>query len=318
VNEFELITQYFSRKVADRDVLLGIGDDGAIVQPATGRALVLVVDTMVEGVHFPRDMDAADIAFRAVAANLSDIAAMAALPRWMTLALTLATNDAGWLERFSTGLFGAANEYSVELIGGDTTSGTDTVVTVQIVGDIAAGAELRRSGARSGDEIFVTGTPGDAAAGLALWQSKSVHGDDARYLYRRFSRPSARVGFAAGLGKLASAAIDVSDGLYADIGKMLTASGAGGRIDIDRLPLSKSIVALHDSDTALEFALGGGDDYEIAFTAPADHATAIRRLAEQCELIVTRIGGVTATRGLQCFRDNRPLDYRHTGYRHFA
>jgi thiamine-monophosphate kinase len=243
---------------------------------------------------------------------------MAAWPRWMTLALTLATNDAGWLERFSTGLFEAANEYSVELIGGDTTSGTDTVVTVQIVGDIAAGAELRRSGARSGDEIFVTGTPGDAAAGLALWQSKSVHGDDARYLYRRFSRPSARVGFAAGLGKLASAAIDVSDGLYADIGKMLTASGAGGRIDIDRLPLSKSIVALHDSDTALEFALGGGDDYEIAFTAPAAQADAIAELAKNFRFRVTRIGEVRTGNAVDCFRDGHPVAAAQAGYRHFA
>ncbi|MEQ9564059.1 MAG: thiamine-phosphate kinase, partial [Woeseiaceae bacterium] len=242
MNEFELIERFFTRQIADPDVLLGVGDDGAVVRPAAGRDLVIVADTMVEGVHFPRGMDAADIAFRAVAVNLSDIAAMAARPRWMTLALTLAEPDADWLEKFAVGLFEIGSEFDVTLIGGDTTGGSQTVITVQIIGDVEPGNAISRSGARSGDEIYVTGTPGDAACGFELWQSGAVQGDAAKELYRRFARPEARVQFSSGLAAFASAAIDVSDGLFADIEKLLVASAVGGRIDIDSLPLSASLV----------------------------------------------------------------------------
>jgi thiamine-monophosphate kinase len=317
VNEFELIERFFTRQVTDPEVLLGVGDDGAVVRPATGRDLVVVADSMVEGVHFPRQMDAADIAYRAVAVNLSDIAAMAARPRWMTLALTLAKADTDWLEKFADGLFEIGRVFDVALIGGDTTGGSQNVITVQIIGDIEPGTALRRSGARPGDDIFVTGTPGDAACGLALFQADAMHGDDAARLYKRFARPEPRLQFAAGLAALATAAIDVSDGLYADIGKLLTASSFGGCIDIDSLPLSASLMSMRDKDAAIEFSLSGGDDYEIAFTAPPGNIEFIRRLAENCALQVTRIGSVTTGGGLSCLRDGRSFDYRHTGYRHF-
>jgi thiamine-monophosphate kinase len=297
--------------------LLGIGDDGAIVRPDAGRELVVVADTLVEGVHFPRNMDASDIGYRVVAVNLSDIAAMAARPRWMTLAITLAANDSQWLERFSLGFHEIADQYSVVLVGGDTTRGRETVVTVQIIGDVDPGAAIRRSGARPGDAIYVTGTPGDAAGGLALWQSNAVHGEDATRLYRRFARPTPRVSFAARLAKLASAAIDVSDGLYADIGKLLAASRAAGRIDVDCLSLSAPLTAIHGKETAMQFALGGGDDYEIAFTAPQSGIASIVKLADECALQVTRIGEVIAGSGLSCYRGGHPIDYQHPGYRHF-
>lgn len=318
MDEFELIKRYFSRPVSGPDVLLGIGDDGAIVRPAAGRDLVVVVDTLVEGVHYPHDMDAADIGYRAAAVNLSDIAAMAGRPRWMTLAITLAASDPQWLERFSQGLHEIAELFSVALVGGDTTSGRETVVTVQIMGDVDPGSALRRSGARPGDAIYVTGTPGDAAGGLALWKENAIHGELANTLYRRFARPTPRVGFAMRLAGLASAAIDVSDGLYADIGKLLAASSAGGRMDVDCLPLSDSLCAIHGKEAATQFALGGGDDYEIAFTAPRNNNASILALAGECGLRVTRIGEVTAAGGLSCHRSGQPCDYRHAGYRHFG
>jgi thiamine-monophosphate kinase len=318
VDEFELIRRYFTRPYTDRDVRLGIGDDGAIVMPASGRELVIVVDTLVEGVHFPANMDPSDIAYRAVAVNLSDIAAMAARPRWMTLALTLPKAESRWLDRFATGLFDAAGEYSLALVGGDTTRGREVVITVQITGDVVPDSALRRSGARIGDQIYVTGTPGDAAAGLALFQADAVRGDDERYLYRRFARPEARVECAATLASHLTAAIDISDGLHADIGKLLAASGAGGAIDIERLPISESLITVRGLNAAFELSLYGGDDYEIAFTAPAAQADAIAELAKNFRFRVTRIGEVRTGNAVDCFRDGHPVAAAQAGYRHFV
>ena len=317
MDEFELIRKFFARSSADPDVVLGVGDDGAILRPAAGRELVVVADSLVDGVHFPHDMDAADIGYRSVAVNLSDIAAMAARPRWMTLSLTLAASDERWLERFSLGLYEVADEYAVALVGGDTTRGAETVITVQVIGDVEPGRALRRSGAMPGDALYVSGTPGDAAAGLALWQQDAVQGDVASSLYGRFARPTPRIALASRLAGLASAAIDVSDGLYADIGKLLAASRAGGRIDIGHLPLSSSLTAILGDDEATRIALGGGDDYEIAFSASPDKARAIGELADELSLRVTRIGEVTDGDALHCLRNGRPFDYRDAGYRHF-
>lgn len=318
MDEFELIQRYFARRCEDPNVLLGIGDDGAIVRPDAGRELVIVVDTLVEGVHFPAGMDAADIGYRAVAVNLSDIAAMAARPRWMTLALTLERADEAWLEGFAAGLFTAAAEFSLELIGGDTSRGAQTVVSVQITGDVRADKALRRSGAAAGDGIFVTGTPGDAAAGLGLWQSGAGNDEDRQYLVQRFLRPSPRVAFAAGLAAHASAAIDISDGLFGDVGKLLAASEVGGTIELDLLPLSRQLVAVCGKADALQFALDGGDDYEIAFTSAPSRISAIAALVEKSALRVTRIGTVTDGDALHCTQAGHPVTHRHAGYRHFA
>jgi thiamine-monophosphate kinase len=317
VDEFELIRRYFARAGRDSSIVLGIGDDGAIVRPDADRELVIVIDTMVEGVHYPAGLDPSDIGYRAVAVNLSDIAAMAARPRWMTLALTLAGDDAGWLDGFSRGLFDCADEFSLALIGGDTTRGDQTVITVQISGDVIPSQALRRSGAKPGDEIYVTGTPGDAAAGLALWQSNNVRSEYQRQLLRRFARPAPRVALAAELAAHASAAIDVSDGLFADIEKLLVASGTGGVIEIDDLPLSAALVAVHGQAAAIELALGGGDDYEIVFTAAPVKASAIAELAGRFSVPISRIGAVTRGEALQCTRAGREFAYRHAGYRHF-
>lgn len=304
MDEFELIRRYFARDAQASDVIVGIGDDGAVLELAPGIQQVQVIDTMVEGVHFPSDMAAADVGYRVVAVNLSDIAAMGAKPRWMTLALTLADQDESWVDQFAAGLFDAAREYDVELIGGDTTSGKVIVATVHMTGVVEEGAALLRSGANVGDTVFVTGTVGDAAAGLALLRD----GEREEYLQRRFLRPRARVAKGRELIGQASAAIDLSDGLVGDLRKLLDASGVGADIDIECIPTSETLRQRFTAEEALEFALTGGDDYELLFTGPAD-----------IEIDdATPIGMVTAGTDLRCRLNGELVEVNDAGYRHFA
>ena len=304
MDEFELIRRYFTRDAHAADVIVGVGDDGAVLSPKPGMQQVQVIDTMVEGVHFPSGMAAADIGFRVVAVNLSDLAAMGARPRWMTLALTLSGQDECWVDEFAAGLFAAAGEHDVALVGGDTTSGEVVVATVHMTGVVDEGAALLRSGALVGDAIFVTGTVGDAAAGLALLQ----RGEQEEYLQRRFLRPSARVAKGRELVGRASAAIDLSDGLVGDLRKLLDASGVGAEIDIGRIPMSESLRQHFAMEEALGFALSGGDDYELLFTGPADLDIED----------VTPIGIVTAGTDLRCLRNGELVEVDDAGYRHFA
>lgn len=310
MDEFELIRRFFVREGDARGVVTGIGDDGAVLAPRPGHELVTVVDTLVQGVHFPVDIDAADLGYRVVAVNLSDIAAMGAVPRWMTLALTLHSPDAGWLAGFANGLFEAADRHDVALVGGDTTSGDTVVATVQIMGEVEQGAALLRSGARAGDSICVTGTVGDAAAGLELIKV----GQPNEFLSQRYLRPSARVACGRRLQGIASAAIDVSDGLYADLAKLLAASGVGAEIDLDALPISAELAASFGSDEQRRFALSGGDDYELCFTLPAASQNDI---LEKLEVPVTVIGSVSDGGGIVCRAAGRIVDYADSGYLHF-
>ena len=225
MDEFELIRRYFVRPPDEAGgVRVGVGDDGAVLEPSKGRALVAVVDTLVEGVHWPAELPPADVGFRAVAVNVSDVAAMGGWPRWMTLALTLAEADERWLDEFTAGLFQAAEQFGTALVGGDTTRGAQTVVTVQVTGEVDPVHVLTRSGARPGDGLYVTGTTGDAAAGLRLLGTRSEASEaDREYLVARFARPRVSLDFAVSIARIASAAIDVSDGLYADAAKLLAA-----------------------------------------------------------------------------------------------
>ena len=307
VDEFELIRKYFVRPDEAPGVITGIGDDGAILQTDPDRDLVTVIDTLVAGVHFPDDTDAFDVGFRSVAVNLSDIAAMGARPRWMTLALTLSDADESWIDRFAAGLHAAAAEHNVALVGGDMTRGPRIIVSVQITGDVAAGCALRRSGARIGDTIFVTGTMGDAAAGLDLILS----GTPNDRLSARFLRPTVRVDFGQSLATFASAAIDVSDGLFADLQKMLIASGVGGVIELELLPLSADLRSTFDVAAQRRFALSGGDDYELCFTAHAGD------VPDASDLQVTAIGTVTSGEQLVCHVKGNVVDFDDSGYRHF-
>lgn len=305
VDEFELIRRFFDRPTDAEGVLVGIGDDGAVLQPRSGREQVQVIDTLVESVHFPSGTRAADVGYRVVAVNLSDVAAMGAEPRWMTLALTLPTSDAKWVADFARGLFEAAREHDVALIGGDMTSGDKVVATVHVTADVEPGKALLRSGAEVGDTVYVTGTLGDAAAGLTLYQ----RGESDSYLMGRFLRPSARVTTGRQLVGRASAAIDVSDGLVGDLKKLLDASGIGADLDVGKVPLSDAITARFDAADRVRLALTGGDDYELCFTARPD---AIKGLAN-----LTPIGKVVDGAGLTCRENGVVVDYEDSGYRHF-
>lgn len=305
MDEFGIIRRYFTRATATRGIVAGIGDDGAVLEPTPGLQQVQVIDTLVEGVHFPSNMPAADLGYRAVAVNLSDIAAMGAIPRWMTLALTLWDKDENWVEDFAAGLFEAADEHDVALVGGDTTQGDAVVTSVHITGEVEPGRALLRSGARVGDTVYVSGTLGDAAAGLALCEQLGPQDE----LVRRFLRPAARVNLGRRLAGRASAAIDVSDGLVGDLRKMLDASGVGAEIDADKLPLSQPLRERY-GDKAIELALTGGDDYELCFTADPEAVADIDG--------ITAIGGIVAGGDLVCRQDGSIVEVDDSGYRHFA
>ncbi len=317
MDEFALIRRFFDRPMQDDSVRLGIGDDAALIMPEPGHDLVCAVDTIVAGIHYPDDLPPFDVGYRSVAINISDIAAMGGRPRWMTLALTIPNADTGWLSLFAEGLFTAAAEANVSLVGGDTTRGQTTVVSVHLMGDVDPDKAIRRSGAKPDDSIFVTGTPGDAAAGLSLLKSGSDQTGESEYLIGRFVRPTVRVAFASSIARIASAAIDLSDGLYADLQKLLVASQAGAIVDISQLPLSAEMLAKFDYDDAVNFALAGGDDYELCFTASRSDDAEVHALAKQNQLQATRIGEVVSGDSISCTRDGAPFEYTDPGYRHF-
>jgi len=316
VDEFEIIRRYFERESSSEDIRVGIGDDGAVLIPSQDRDLISVVDTLVSGIHFPQTLAATDVGYRAVVVNLSDVAAMGARPRWMTLALTLADVEPEWLDGFAQGLFAAADEHALVLVGGDTTRGTQTVISVQIIADVEPGKAMTRAGAEEGDAIYVTGTVGDAAAGLSILQSGLPNSDDVDYLIGRFARPVARIAVGAAISHFAHAAIDLSDGLYSDLEKLLTASGVAGSLELTDIPLSSHITNLMDEEDALRFALSGGDDYELCFTA-GTAGKQIRDVTESAGVAITRIGQVVPGSGLQCLRNGNEYDYQDAGYRHF-
>jgi len=225
----------------------------------------------------------------------------------MTLALTLSQADEAWLDAFATGLFEAASEHEVALVGGDTTSGEKTVVSVQVTGEVGRDAAILRSGASPGDTIYLTGTVGDAAGGLELISSGQSDG----YLQSRFRRPSARLNYGQLLSGVASAAIDVSDGLFGDLGKLLVASNVGAELDLRKLPLSNELLANFDPETQRRFALSGGDDYELCFTS------ASASLPDAGDLRITAIGQVTSGDSLVCHDESGIVEYDDSGYLHF-
>lgn len=307
VDEFELIQRYFVRTDEVEGVITGIGDDGAVLRPASGKELVTVIDTLVEGTHFPQAIAADDLGYRAVAVNLSDIAAMAARPLWMTLALTMPPTGSEWLDDFARGLFAAADEHGLALVGGDTTSGSAVVVSVQITGDVDQGRALLRSGAGPGDTIYVTGTVGDAAAGLSMIGA----GNADEYLQQRFLRPQARIAVGLELARCASACIDVSDGLVGDLSKLLDASGVGAELNLDALPLSDAMTRAFGEEAGRRFAATGGDDYELCFTSS-------QPLPEELAGVpVTAIGTVNDGNALVCRSAGAVVEVDTSGYRHF-
>lgn len=321
VGEFDLIAEYFAPlgacpRLATTDrIPLGIGDDAALLNGATGKQLAISVDTLVAGVHFPVDGPARLIAHKALRSNLSDLAAMGATPLAYTLALTLPAAGRHWLAEFSAGLREIADEFPIALIGGDTTRGSQLVITVQVFGELPAGNALLRSGAQVGDTIFVTGTLGDARAALDILELNADALDDAqRHLLERYYKPTPRVEFAQALRGIASAAVDVSDGLAADLGHILAASGIGAELQLASLPLSGAI----PTNNAYRYALSGGDDYELCFTVPATRADEVDSLCKVLSIQATAIGRIVATNGLIVLDSNgAAVPVAESGYRHF-
>lgn len=318
ISEFDLIQRYFTHPSQRDDVLLGVGDDAALLQVQPGMALALSVDMLVAGRHFPEDTPAHAIGYKALAVNLSDMAAMGAAPAWVSLALSLPEADEGFVSAFAEGFMGLAREHGVALVGGDTVRGP-LCISVQIQGLLPAGQALRRHGARPGDGIFVSGNPGDAAAGLAVVQGRlDCRDDDADYLRRRLNYPTPRVALGLALRGVASAAIDISDGLAADLGHILTASGCGALLQLDALPRSAPLqAALPEQQQAWQMALHGGDDYELCFTVPERDCARIEQAEWPCPL--HRIGTIVADPGLQLHdRHGRCVELDRHGFDHFA
>jgi len=315
LGEFELIARYFSRPVARRDVLVGVGDDAALLEVPAGQALAAATDTLVEGRHFLPDAPPESVGHQALAVNLSDLAAMGAEPAWALLALSLPEPDTHWLEGFARGFHALAERAGLTLVGGDTVRGP-RVVTVQVLGFVPAGLALRRDGARPGDVLYASGSLGDAAAGLQLLRDGRRADTDSSLVRRyRFAEPRLALGMA--LRGVASAAIDVSDGLLGDLGKLCDASGVGAILELEQLPLSRALLASFDATQAERFALGGGDDYELAFAVPR---AAVSEMETSLATIgrITRIGEIVTGHGVRCQRAGQTVEPEIAGYDHFG
>lgn len=312
MNEFDIIRKYFASHAVTRgDVALGIGDDAAIVSPPVDQQIVITTDTLVNGVHFPENTAAYDVGFKSLAVNLSDLAAMGATPAWLTLALTLPNANETWLNDFCRGFFALCKDSQAQLIGGDLTRGPLSI-TVQAMGLVPTNQAIKRSGAQVGDLIYVTHTVGDAAAALALVQKKiTVPSQHQQTLLTRLNRPTPRMQIGEQLRGVANAAIDISDGLAADLGHILENSRVGARVNVDHLPLSTALIESVDREQALSFALNGGDDYELCFTVPKNKKELV---PEHC----TYIGEITDTNELDLrYSDNTKYNLNMNGYQHF-
>ena len=320
-SEFSLIDRYFAVHDLHRpDVALGIGDDCALLVPPAGQQLVVTMDTLVADVHFFAAADPEGLGHKALAVNLSDLASMGATPAWATLALTLPKANEDWLERFCRGLFALADRYDVQLVGGDTTHGPVTTLTIQAHGFVPPGSALRRDGAQPGDGVYVTGTPGDAGLALAAAYGKALVIPEGRvYVQQRLERPEPRLAEGVALRGVASAAIDISDGLAQDLGHILERSGVGARLEVERLPLSLALAASLDWDAAIVTALASGDDYELCFTVPPERVAWLESVARGWECRCTRIGVITAEPGLRLVRaDGSAFRLERLGYDHFG
>jgi thiamine-monophosphate kinase len=313
--EFDLIESVRARAGTRPDVVLGIGDDAAVLRMPAGKLLVVAMDTLNAGVHFPEGTAAADIGWKSLAVNLSDLAAMGAQPAWCTLSLSLPEADQRWLAGFLDGFLAIAGGYGVALVGGDTTRGPLSVC-VTVHGFVDEGRALQRDGAKSGDDIWVSGTLGDAAGALAQWREHRPVDHDLR---ARLDRPTPRVGLGRALAGVAHGCIDVSDGLLADLGHVCTRSRVGAQIALPALPASVALRAHFDDEARHVLQATGGDDYELCFTAAPAARQAIERIAVENSVTVTRVGTIVASGGVRALLvDGREWNRSSTGYAHFA
>lgn len=320
-SEFELIATYFKDLTGQQGVALGIGDDGALLNPSPDKQLVMASDTLVESVHFPADASGEQIASRALCVNLSDMAAMGATPKWFTLALTIPKHLANkqWLKGFSSGLADVAQEFDIALVGGDTTLGP-LVVSITMIGEVPVGQALQRSGAVVGDTIYVTGTLADGAAALAMLKStKNNEYVDSKRLLKRFYRPQPQIEAGIALRNIASACIDISDGLIADLGHICAASGVKANLVAEWLPINSQLLEVSATD-CLNWALTGGDEYQLCFTLSANNKSIVDQWIAEGKLMATMIGQITQPHNSEelVTVDQQPVPDSNGGFDHFS
>lgn len=314
MSEFDLIRKYFTRHTPSAE--LGVGDDAALLRVSDGKELAISTDMLVSGTHFFPDADPFQLGHKTLAVNLSDLAAMGAVPRWATLSLSLPSVDEQWLQRFSEGFFALADDNGIELIGGDTTRGPLNLC-ITIMGEVPRGKALRRDGAKVGDDIWVSGKLGQAALGLANLQGKfKFYGEVRDECLKALHQPQPRVSLGLALRGIANSAIDISDGLLADLGHILERSNVGAEIEIEALPIVDDGV---EKDVAQQCALAGGDDYELCFTVPENQRDVLMALAEQLKFPLTRIGHIKAALGCVVLDgEGKAMKIEKGGYDHFA
>jgi len=319
MKEFELIKEFFTKQVVNRkDVILGIGDDCAVVSSAENQNIVVTTDTLVAGVHFPFGTSAKAIGHKAVAVNLSDIAAMGAKPSWISLAITLPEVNYEWLTEFCLGVFTLCEFYNVQIIGGDTTQGPLSI-TITAQGVTPEGKYLSRSGAKAGDWLYVTGDLGDAALALqhlkdgVLTESKAIE-----QVQEKLDFPKPRVLAGQALREYASAAIDISDGLIADLGHICQASNVGANVILEHIPLSEAMTKSLLFEDSIELALNGGDDYELLFTVSEDKKVGLETALSHTNTVVTCIGQINASQTISTTLNNKTVPIKSTGFQHFS
>jgi thiamine-monophosphate kinase len=319
LTEFSIIDTFFTKqKVKRSDVFVGIGDDCAITKVPKNYRLVTTVDTMVAGMHFLNDTPAAAIGHKIAAVSLSDLAAMGAIPAWATLAITLPKANSKWLKQFCQGLFTILKKYNVQLIGGNTTAGPLTI-TSQISGFVPNKKALLRSSAKIGDLIYVTGTLGDAGLALQLLhKQKSLNTKDKKFLIQRLQYPEPRVKEGQQLLKIAHAAIDISDGLAADLSHILYNSNVGATLFIEDLPLSAALKNNTSPFTAWKFALTSGDDYELCITIPPHLKSAVTKFNNKFSCGLKQIGIIEKKPGLRLQLQDKTFSLTKLGYEHFS
>lgn len=319
MKEFELIKHYFSEQIVKRkDVVKGIGDDCAVIAPIENQNIVVTTDTLVSGVHFPLTTSPRAIGHKAVAVNLSDIAAMGAKPSWISLALTLPEVDEAWLAEFCAGVFELCEFYNVELIGGDTTQGPLSI-TITAQGLTPVNSYLSRSGAKTGDWIYVTGELGDAALALQQLSSEvSVEEHFIESIQAKLDYPKPKVLAGQVIREYASSAIDISDGLIADLGHICQASNVGANIILDALPLSNALRESLLEDDAIALALAGGDDYELLFTVSEDNKVGMETALSNSGTKITCIGQLNASQTISTTLNNKPVPINSVGFEHFS
>jgi thiamine-monophosphate kinase len=316
--EFSLIRRHFTRPAPN--AVLGIGDDAALLAPTPGMELAVSTDMLVAGTHFLPDTDARKLGWKTLAVNLSDLAAMGALPRWALLSIALPQTDETWLAAFADGLFKCADNFNVELVGGDTTRGPLSM-SITVLGEVPSGMALRRDAARPGDDVWVSGPLGGAALGLADLQRRvRLDETDALHCRRALETPQPRVALGLALRGVVHAAIDISDGLLADLGHILERSGLGAEIRFDALPPHPALSPFLDQPMGRDCLLSGGDDYELCFTAAAARQSEILTIGRRLNLDLSRIGCINDGSGALSLLDaaGQPMSMERIGYDHFA